>query len=216
MMISRPSFAAVIAAALIAPALAQEPVEVKPFEIKRLIIGKQLVVDKAFAEKNQVPEPSPFSITIPTGEDFLTLPDTTSGGFLKISFATHDREFLESIHFFDMEVPTNETEKRISSVATAMSGQVFQSVTKDRKDAKVLEIRETEIGTVAAVEVIGRYIDENDGLIYLWIVGLPHPVTKRGTFAISTIHFGRRPMTTDQDFRETLAGRALHSFRYIQ
>ena len=79
-----------------------------------------------------------------------------------------------------------------------------------------IRVREAEIGGLGAVEVIGRYTDEANGLIYLWVVGLPHPVNSRGTYAIATIHFGRRPMTTDQDFHETLAGRTLYSFRYTQ
>jgi hypothetical protein len=219
-MIARLISAAMIAAALVAPAAAQDRTgtgqEIKPYEIKRLIIGKTIVIDKEFAEKNGVAEPSPFSVTIPTGEDFLTLLDTKKGGFLKVTFASPEREFLESIQFVDMEVPADLKEKRTPVVAKLMSEKVFANATADLKDAKILAIREAEIGGLGAVEVIGRYTDEKDGLIYLWIVGLPHPVSSRGTYAIATIHFGRRPMTTDEDFRNTLAGRALYSFRYVQ
>ena len=190
--------------------------ETKPYEIKRLIIGKSVVINKEFADKNGIPEPSPFSITIPTGEDFLTLLDTKKGGFLKVTFASPDREFLESVQFVDMEVPADLKEKRTPAIAQLMSQKVFVNATKDLKDAKVLAIRETEIGGLGAVEVIGRYTDADSGLIYLWIFGLPHPVNSKGTYAIATLHFGRRPIVTDQDFRNTLAGRAIFSFQYIE
>ena len=203
-----------IAAATIAPAAAQEPVE--PYEIKRLIIGKQLLVDEAFAEANGTPEPTPFRITVPTGEDFLTIVDSKKGGFMKVTFATPDREFLESIHFVDMEIPANLGEDRTAVTAKLMSEQVFAAVTEGRKDPKVLTIRETEIGGLGAVEVIGRYTDAEHGLIYLWIVGLPHPVQARGTYAIANIHFARRPMETDEEFPRTLAGRTLYSFAYTE
>lgn len=223
-MIARLIFAAMIATGLGASAMAQDKTddgkaaetEVKPYEIKRLIIGKTLVIDKAFAEKNKTAEPSPFEITIPTGEDFLTLLDTKKGGFLKVTYASPDRKFLESIQFVDMEVPADLKEKRTPVVAKLMSEKVFKSVTKNLKDPKVLAIREAKIGDLGAVEVIGRYTDDKSGLIYVWIVGLPHPVNSRGTYAIAMIHYGRRPMKTDQDFRETLAGRTLYSFRYVQ
>lgn len=224
MMIARLISAALIAAAPLYPATAQEKpavddaaaAAIEPYEIKRLIIGKRMVIDKAFAEKNGVPEPSPFSVTIPTGEDFLTLLNTKMGGFLNVTFASPDKDFLESIHFDGMDAPTDLKEQRIPDIAKLLSGAVFQNATKDKKDAKVLAIRETEIGGLGAVEVIGRYVDEKNGLIYLWIVGLPHPVKARGTYAIATVHFGRRPMTTDDEFRETLAGRTLYSFRYTE
>ena len=204
-----------IAALLIAvPAWAQDKVE--PYEIERLIIGKQVVIDKAFAEKNELAEPTPFRITVPTGEDFLTLLDAKQGGFLKVTFATPDRAFLESIHFVDMQVPTDLGEDRTAVVATLMSERVFPAVTEGREDAKILTIRETEVGGLGAVEVIGRYTDGGGQLIYLWVVGLPHPVQARGTYAVASVHFGRRPMATDEDFGKTLAGRTLESFRYVE
>ena len=203
-------------ALLIAPASAALAQETEPYAIKRLIIGKKIVVNAEFAEKNEVAEPTPFEITVPTGEDFLTLIDTKQGGFLKITFATPDREFLESIQLVDMQVPTDIEADRTAVVAKLMSERVFANVTEGREDAKVLAIRETEIGGVGAVDVIARYTDGENGLVYLWIVGLPHPVQARGTYAVAAIHHGRRPMETDQDFRKMLAGRALFSFRYLE
>ena len=213
-MLARLITASFFAAALLGLAQAEEKVE--PYEIKRLIIGQSVVIDEAYAEKNKTAKPSPFSLTIPTGEDFLTLLDAKQGGYLKVTFASPEKAFLEAIHFVDMEVPTDLKEKRIPAVAKLMSEKVFQNVTKGLKDPKVLAIRETEIGSLGAVEVIGRYMDDKDGLIYLWIVGLPHPVKSTSTYAVATIHYGRRPIKTDADFRETLAGRALYSFRYTE
>ena len=217
-MIFRLISAAAIVGAMVASAAADEKTETKaePYKIERLIIGQKVLVDKTFAEKNETPEPSPFSITIPTGEDFLTLVDAKQGGFLKVTFASPDRAFLESIHFVDMEVPSDLKDKRTPVVAKLMSETVFQNVTKDQKDAKILAIREAEVGGLGAVEVIGRYADEKDGLIYLWIVALPHPVKSKGTYAIATIHHGRRPLTSDDEFPDSLAGRALYSFRYTE
>ena len=190
--------------------------DTEPYEIRRLIIGKKVVIDRAFAEENEVPVPTPFELTIPTGEDFLTLIDTKQGGFLKVSFATPDRDFLESVHFINMDVPVDIEADRTAVVAKLMSEQVFPNLTEGREDAKVLAIRESEIGGVGAVEVIARYMDAEDGLIYLWIMGMPHPVQARGTYAVAAIHHGRRPMESDEDFRKMLSGRALFSFRYVE
>ena len=214
-LIAATTFAALIGAAAIADET-KDIAKVEPYEIKRLIIGKQIVIDKAYAEKNKVAEPTPFKITIPTGEDFLTILDAKQGGFLKVTFATPDKEFLESIQFVDMEVPTDLAENRTAVVAKLMSEQVFQNVTKGRADAKVLSIRETEVGGLGAVEVIGRVTEKDAGLLYVWIVGLPHPVQSRGTYAVATVHFTRRPMETDADFAKTLAGRTLMSFAYSE
>ncbi len=225
---------AVLAAMIAAPAIAQEKAEdakaedtkaedakpdaaaIEPYEIKRLIIGKQVVIDKAYAEQNGLKEPTPFKLTIPTGEDFLTVLDAKQGGFLKVSFASPDKQFLESIHFVDMDVPADLAESRTAVVAKLMSERVFQNVTQGMQDPKVLSIREIEIGGLGAVEVIGRVTDKNAGLLYLWIVGLPHPVQSKGTYAVATVHFARRPMETDEDFRKTLAGRTLYSFAYSE
>jgi hypothetical protein len=216
-MLARLFSAAFLGAALsltpVSPTVAEET---EPYEIKRLIIGKKIVVDAEFAEKNEVAEPTPFEVTIPTGEDFLTLIDTKQGGFLKITFATPDREFLESIQFIDMKIPTDIEADRTAVVAKLMSERVFANVSEGREDAKVLAIRETEIGGIGAIEVIARYTEGETGLVYLWIVGMPHPVQARGTYAVAAIHHGRRPMETDEDFRKMLAGRALFSFRYLE
>ena len=76
-MLARLITASFFAAALLGSAQAEEKVE--PYEIKRLIIGQSVVIDEAYAEKNKTAKPSPFSLTIPTGEDFLTLLDAKQG-----------------------------------------------------------------------------------------------------------------------------------------
>lgn len=188
----------------------------EPYEIKRLIIGKQIRVDEAFAKQNEGPVPSPFAVTLPTGEDFLTVVNARQGGFLKATFATPERDFLESIHFVEMDVPTDLEGDRMAVVAKLMSEKVFPAVTEPGSDAKLLAIRERTVGGVDAVEIIGRYTHPEEGLVYVWLDAMPHPTAKRGVYAISVIHHGRRPLVSDADFKDSLAGRTLESFRYIE
>jgi len=173
-----------------------------------------VIIDKAFTEKFEGPEPSPFHLNVPTSDGFLTLMDTKSGGYVKFSFATPEREFLENLHLVNLDLEPGPAEKRLTTLEGLMAGPAFKAAVKGFENPVQLGIRRIAIGPLTAVEVVGSYRDPKAGPMYLRIVGLAHPEQARGTFVVINIQAQRTPLKTAGDFAGTLSGRALASFRY--
>ena len=72
-------------------------------------------------------------------------------------------------------------------------------------------------GCVPAIEVFGRYIDPANGVIYLRIVGIPHPDSPHGLYMVANIARARLPLDNpDQLATRTRSGAALKTFKYLE
>ena len=77
--------------------------------VEGLWVGKTLTIDQAFAEEHGMPVPAPFSFVVPLSptKDYLVFVDPApkpGDAWIKINFATSDRQLIENIQFVHMTV----------------------------------------------------------------------------------------------------------------
>ncbi len=183
-----------------------------------LVIGKHVKIDAAYGAKEIIEVKAPFSFTAPTGKDFLIGKQPTPGSdtLIKIAYATLDKEFIENFQFSTLTVPPGPEEARLNTVAKLLANQAFGMAVRPYKEPKRDGVRKIEIGKYAAVEVFGRYIDPDKGVMYLRIVGIPHPERVHGVFMVANIVSALLPLDSpDQLATRTRSGAALKIFKYL-
>ena len=219
---ARLALAAIACAALVttpAPAPAQDggaSIEITPFKVEGLVIGNSWISDAAFGEKHNVAVPAPFELIIPRGDDFLnaTQPAPGGQGIVKFHFATLDKQPMENMEFVSMTIQMGDIEARLQSVAKALTEEAFPGAVAGSDGSKIDVMRKIEIGPYQAVEVVGRYQNQTDGLVHLRLVGIPHPDRAESVFVVMNLLCSRVAIETLGDFAETRSGRALTTFRY--
>ena len=172
-----------------------------------------------FAEKYDMDVPAPFSVIIPTSEDFYTAAKFGPRGdaYMKISFATGDRQLIDNLRLVTMSVPLAESVERLKLTAQMLAEQGFAMAVRGYDNPQSKGIRQIRIGKYDAVEVIGTYTDPELGLMYVRLVGIPNPDNPSSVFAVANVVAGRTEIGNAEDLTsKTRSGRALTTFRYLK
>ncbi len=189
--------------------------------VKGLVVGKTVTIDGAFAEKHGRPVPAPFSFVVPlsptkTYETFVETPPKLGGeSWIKLSFATPERELIENIQFVNMRVPMGEVKARLEAVAAVLVKNALPGVFKGRTNTGRDTVRAIKIGDYDAVEVIGHFDEPKLGKMYARLVGILNPDGPDGVVAIANIVLSRVPVKKPDDFAETRGGATLAHFKYL-
>lgn len=183
-----------------------------------LVVGKSFKIDQAYGDKRKLTVKAPFRFIAPTSKKFLVGLQPTPGTdtLIKIVYATLEKEFIENFQFSTLTVPMGAEEDRLKMVANLLAKQGFAMVVKPYKNPKRDGVRKIKVGPYAAVEVFGRYVDPEHGVMYARLVGIPHPKSKHGIFMVANIASARLPLENpDELATKTRSGAALTTFKYL-
>jgi len=187
------------------------------FSVEGLVTGKTIAIDASYGEKHGVPIPAPFTFLVPDREGVTPLyntPTQPNSMLVKVNFATEERQLIENLQFVTMSLPMADHKARFTNLARLLANNVYNSAVKTYPENKFLGARETKIGNYDAVEVIGKYVDPNLGLVYLRIVGIPNPDGAESIFTVANIVASRVEIKHVDDLARTLSGTALRYFEY--
>lgn len=190
------------------------------FEVEdaHLVIGRSFVIDAEYGAEHNLAVAAPFRFVAPTGDDFLVGQQPTPGSdtFVKIAYATLDREFIENFQFVPMRVDMGAEEARLNGMAKILAEQAFGMVVEPYQDPTRDGVRKIEVGGNPAIEVFGRYRDPANGAMYTRLVGILNPNSEHCVFLIANIVAQRLPLENpDELATKTRSGAALKTFRYI-
>jgi hypothetical protein len=187
------------------------------FSVKNMVVGSTIKVDAAFAEKHDMDVPAPFSVIIPTSEDFFTAARFGPRGdaYIKISFATNDKQLIDNMRLVTMTFPLVETEARLKLIAKLLGEQAFAMAVRGYDNPQRKGMRKLKIGRYDAVEVIGTYSDPRLGPMYVRLVGIPNPNSRFSVYTVSNIVARRTKVESADDLTsKTRSGRSLTTFQY--
>lgn len=156
-------------------------IKVTPFSVTGLEVSKSYSIDKTYGEKHGREIPAPFQFALPVMDGVKPYFETPTEGdstYLKISFATEEKQLIENIRFIPFQVEMVEKQKRIHTTANLLANQGFELATKSYKDVKRLAVVQSEIGGHDAAVVVGQYTDPSIGLMYVRLVGIINPHNK--------------------------------------
>ena len=188
--------------------------------VEGLVIGKTLTIDKAFGDQHGLKVPKPFSFVVPLSQDktydtFVEPAPKPGEAYIKLNFATPDRQLIENIQFVNMTVPMGETQERLKLAAKTLGDRGLAMVMAGKANPGRDLVRTIKIGDYDAVEVIGHYEEANLGKMYTRLVGILNPDGMDSVAAISNIVLSRVPVETIDDFAKTRSGALLLNFKYL-
>ncbi|VAW21470.1 hypothetical protein MNBD_ALPHA11-1734 [hydrothermal vent metagenome] len=196
------------------------------FSVEGFVVSDNYTIDEDFGGRNNVEVLAPFKFQIPRQDNVTPLftTGTGSGGMIiKVNFTTgdkdtdiNDRQFIENMQFVSMVLPLGEPEERIAVLTGLLRNDVFNSATAAYEQKELLGSRNAKIGDLDVVDVVGRYIDPDLGLVYVRMVGFPNPDGPDAVFSVSNILAERFDFTSLDDLEFTGGGKALSSFEYIK
>ncbi len=196
------------------------------FSVDSFVITDNYTIDEGFGQRNDVEVLAPFTFKIPRQDNVTPLFTTGSGSggmIIKVNFTTgekdadiSERQFIENIQFVSMVLPLGEPEERIAVLTRLLSNDVFNSATADYEQKEFIGSRNAKIGDLDVVDVVGRYIDPDLGLVYVRLVGILNPNSPDAIFSVSNILGERFEFTNLDELEFTGGGKTLSSFEYIQ
>ena len=201
-------------------------VEFVPFKVEGLIVGKKLVVDAAFGKKYNNPVNAPFECIVPREKGvktFAAFPPDTGGSWIKLSFATEDKQLIENLQYTAATVPlennagaTLNMDQRLAVLENLLTKQGLPMGLKDYPKNKFLGARRTKIKDTPGVEVAAVFEDKDLGLMFMWMIGLLQPDSKHGVMAVSRMVASRSEVKKPEDIgRKGLAAKAVSTFKFI-
>ncbi len=221
--------AAAISAFGFSPALAQQEGPIIKFNllsVEGLTISDNYTIGADYGLRNGIPVPAPFRFKVPRQNDVTPLFETgkqANAMLVKINFTTgnadtdnSDRLLIENLQFVTMTLPLVEQEERMAILVKLLANDVLNAVTAAYEQKEYIGARGTKIGDYDAVEVIGKYLDPELGLMYARIVGIPNPDALDGIFAVANIVASRFDLQSPDDLALTGGGKTLSSFEYIK
>jgi hypothetical protein len=227
-------FTATLAAAILgflpgaaAPAVAQEnqaSFKINLFSAEGFVVSDIYSIDAEYGQTNQIEVPAPFRFKIPRRDGITPFFETgVPGGMLiKVHFTTGDREtaeqdrtYLENLQFIGMTLPLVEPEERINILARMLANEAFDNVTANYEQKEFIGARMAKLGEMDVVEVLGKYIDPELGLMYARIIGMPNPDAEQSIFVVANIVADRFELQSPNDLALTSTGKAIASFEYL-
>ncbi len=211
--------------ALLLPALSASADDKKPsfqfnlFSVEGLVVGKTITVDQAYGEQHHKAVPSPFSFVVPLSpsKEYEVFFDAEPPGdaWIKLSFATSDRQLIENIQFVHLTVDMGDLKAREQAVAQALINGGLPTVFEGRTNTGRDSVRAIKIGDYDAVEVIAHYDEPKLGKMYARLVGIINPNGPDGVAAVANVVLSRVPLKTVDDFAKTRGGALLSYFKYL-
>lgn len=183
-----------------------------------LLIGSTVTIDAAFGEEHEIGIPAPFTFLIPTSDDIQELlePAPKPGeAFVKVNFATLERELIENLQFIPFTLPMGAAGERLNALGDLLANDAFDMAVQDYEEHTRDLVRPIDVNGYTGVEVIGRYQSPDLGLMYVRIVGILNPDNEHGVVALSNVVSAREEIPTPNDFPRTRSGTALKNFQFI-
>jgi hypothetical protein len=189
--------------------------------IEEPVAGETLTVDEAFSEENGINVPAPFEILIPTSDgeqmEVTPAPAGPEGPFLKVVFTTSDGRIIENIQLIPIALDAGSVDSRLAAVSDLIVNEVWGLVVADYPDSVQDGVRNTIIAGHDAVELVGRYVNPELGLVYTRFVGIPHPDpgNPNGILAIAKISAEVLPLDGPDELPRTRGGVMLENFEFL-
>lgn len=213
--------------ALLLPALSAAAEDKKPsaafdlLSVEGLWVGKTISIDAAFGKEHGIAVPAPFSFVVPLSptkeyEVFADPAPKPGEAWMKINFATHERQLIENIQFVNMTVPMGDTKARLNAAARALVNEGLPDLIRGKANAGRDVVRAIKIADYDAVEVIAHFDDPDVGAMLGRMVGILNPKGADGVVAIANIALARVPVKTADDFARTRGGTLLAHFKYLE
>ncbi|HSH96470.1 MAG TPA: hypothetical protein VK968_20140 [Roseimicrobium sp.] len=191
--------------------------------LKGDLVGAPLLVDADFAAKYENTPPSaPFMVAIPKSEDVTVVPGAKADSaleFVKIGYATPDKQAIEILRLFDFKVPMQtDPGDRLKACAHLLVTQGLVTVTKGYADAKYLEAYATKIATYDAVCLHAHMKNPKTGEHYaVKLVGVLHPKQPGGVMAFLMANTKLSDVKNPPDLASKGLGlQMIHSIRFIE
>ncbi len=185
-------------------------------KVDGLVVGKKLALDDAYEQAAGRPIPTRLEMIIPTARDkfFVGLETRPAGGLVKINFGTLDKAFVDSVHIIDASVALGPLQDRLASFAALLRNQALPAAVADMQDAKLVALRNYQMGRYPAVELVATYTDPAIGPMYLRIVGVPHPTKAESIVIVININATLVPLQDISQLPDTLSGRTIRTIRF--
>jgi hypothetical protein len=203
----------------ISPAQENSPsVTFNLFSVEGLVVGDTYSIDAAFGEQHGVSVPAPFRFLVPREDGVTPLfqaPNGSDGMLIKVNFATEDRQLIENMRFVTMTLPLGDGADRLTVLARLLANDGFNQAVATYPENEYIGAREIKIGDYDAVEVVGKYIEPQLGLMYLRLVGIPNPGGAASIYAVINVVASRVELQSIDDLARTRSGTALRFFEYL-
>jgi hypothetical protein len=188
--------------------------------IEGLVVGQTVSVDADFGAEHGLNVPAPFDILIPTADDvrelILYAPNGPGGPFLKLNFVTMDDRLIENFQIIPMTLGAGTEDERLITVVDLLKERGWPMVVQNYPDNVQDAVRATVVAGYNAIEMVGRYADPELGVIYVRLVGIPHPDPNNtnGVLAVANIVAGVLELSGPEDLARTRGGVALEHFEF--
>ncbi len=183
--------------------------------------GKLIVVDQAYLKKQGADEalPAPFSIVIPKGlgtnKIYITgkpkVPE-----LIRVSLATKDKQFLESIRFAGLKIPPEQPQKqRIISALTLIEQQTVPKFFKGYVGGKVGGQYMTKVGPYDAGVLLAQMSTKEGKKLYVKFVAILEKGHGEGLMAVMMLEPSTNTVEETQErLRNGVAQQVLHTLRF--
>lgn len=183
--------------------------------------GKLIVVDQAYLKKQGAKDvlPAPFSIVIPRGlgtnKVFITgkpkVPE-----LIRVTLATKDKQFLESIRFASLRIPPEQPQKqRIISALTLIEQQTVPQFFKGYVGGKVGGRYMTKVGPYDAGVILAQMSTKEGKKLYVKFVTILEKGHTDGLMAVMMLDPATNTAEETQErLRNGVVQQLLHTLRF--
>ena len=199
---------------------AEGAVEIEPFKANGAVVGTRVKIDENYTKKYNVPVPAPFEFIVPRSKDilvFAAFPPQTAGEFIKLSFATKDKQLIENLRFTTMSVPQSNADERLKKTADLLVSRGLPMALKGFANQEFKGARQAKVGPYDAVEVSAEYTESSLGAMMMILVGILNPDSKDCIMAFANVVPGRSEAKAVQEIGvKSIVGRVIGTFRFIK
>lgn len=187
-------------------------------KIANLVGGVRYDVNAAFAERVGRAVPVYFALTLPQAPEISALAtEAPENGIVKFSFVTgtEPQLLIENMHFVEATVALSPEPERLEALGAFLSGDAVDQATQGFENVQKVALRRVQVGSYAAAELSGSYLDPELGPMNLRILAIPDPDSERAVIVVNNGVGKLLPLKTPDDLRNTFAGKALSTFRFL-
>ena len=164
---------------------------------------------------------TPLTVRVPVANDegpafgVLKAEPPAEGGMVAFTFHDAQNQLIESVSLSQAILPTDlERNRRLEVFGALLQRDVLPVITATYPDATTDGARPTKIGTLAAIEILGDANHPTEGPLRWRIVGVVHPDQPEGVYALIQVATDRMPLSSADDFAQSLSGRMLRSIEF--
>ena len=183
--------------------------------------GKLIVVNKAYLKKQGSDEAiaAPFSIVIPknlgTNKVYITGKPKVAE-LIRVSLATKDKEFMESIRFASLKIPSEQPQKqRITRALALIEKQVVPKFFKGYVGGKVGGRYMTKVGPYDAGVILAQMSTKEGKKLYVKFVVILEKGHAEGLMSVMTLDpLNNTKEETQERLRNGIVQQVLHTLRF--